>query len=71
MLPPDTATMDDSFRIGELVYGSPPPQPLPLTIGYLEIVSTLPLAVDAVYTVTDRKRRSIAIDVERIEGRPK
>jgi hypothetical protein len=40
-------------------------------IGYLEIVSTLPLAVDAVYTVTDRERRSVAIDVERVEGRPK
>jgi hypothetical protein len=37
-------------------------------IGYLEIVSTLPLAV---YTVTDRERRSIAIDVKRVEGRPK
>jgi len=70
-LPPDTATMDDSFRIGELVYGSPPPEPLPLTIGYLEIVSTQPLAVDAVYTVSDRERRSIAIDVNRIEGRQK
>ena len=32
---------------------------LPLMIGYLEIVSTLPLAVDAVYIVTDRERRSM------------
>lgn len=71
VLPPNTATMDDCFRIGQLLYGAPPPQPLPLMIGYLEIVSTLPLAVDAVYTVTDRERRSIAIDVERVEGRPK
>jgi hypothetical protein len=71
VLPPDTATMDDSFRIGELVYGTPPPQPLPLTIGYLEILSTLPLAIDAVYTVSDREGRTVAIDVERVEGRPK
>jgi hypothetical protein len=69
-LPPNTATMDDSFRIADLVNGSPP-QPLPLTTGYLEIVSTLPLAVDAVYTVSDRERQSIAIDVSRIEGRQK
>jgi hypothetical protein len=71
VLPPNTATMDDSFRIAELLYGSPPPQPMPMTIGYLEIVSTLPLAIDAVYTVTDREGRSVAIEVERAEGRPK
>ena len=71
VLPPNTATMDDCFRIAQLLYGGPPPQPLPLMIGYLEIVSTRPLAVDAVYTATDRERRSIAIDVERVEGRPK
>lgn len=70
-LPPNTATMDDSFRLGELVYGSPPPQPLPLAIGYLEIVSTLPLAVDAVYTVSDRESRTVAIDVVRVEGQQK
>jgi hypothetical protein len=71
VLPPNTATMDDCFRIGQLLYGGAPPQPLPLMIGYLEIVSTLPLAVDAVYTVSDRERRTLAIDVERVEGRPK
>jgi hypothetical protein len=71
VLPPDTATMDDCYRLAELLYGSPPPQPLPLTIGFLEIVSTLPLAIDAVYTVTDRERRSVAIEVTRVEGRPK
>ena len=71
VLPPNTATMDDSFRIAELLYGAPPPQPLPITIGYLEIVSSLPLAIDAVYTATDREGRAVAIEVERIEGRPK
>jgi hypothetical protein len=70
-LPPNTATMDDSLRLGELLYGSPPPQPLPLTIGYLEIVSTLPLAVDAVYTVSDRESRTAAIDVVRVDDRQK
>jgi len=24
-LPPNTATMDDCYRIGQLLYGSPPP----------------------------------------------
>jgi hypothetical protein len=71
VLPPNTATMDDCHRIAQLLYGGPPPQPLPLMIGYLEIVSTLPLAVDAVYTVSDRGGRAVAIDVERVEGRPK
>jgi hypothetical protein len=71
VLPPNTATMDDSFRIAELLYGAPPPQPLPMTIGYLEIVSTLPLAIDAVYTVTDLERRTVDIEVQRIEGRAK
>ena len=71
VLPPNTATMDDCFRIGELLYGSPPPSPLPMTIGYLELVSTAPLAVDAVYTVSDRERRTLAIEVERVEGRLK
>jgi hypothetical protein len=71
VLPPNTATMDDCWRIAELLYGSPPPQPLPLTIGFLELVSTRPLAVDAVYTVTDRERRSVAIEVTRVEGRDK
>ncbi len=70
VLPPNTATMDDSFRIAELVYGTPL-QPLPLTIGYLEIVSTRPLAVDAVYTASDREGRTVAVDVQRIEGQQK
>ena len=71
VLPPNTATMDDCYRIATLLYAGPPPQPLPITIGYLEIVSTLPLAIDAVYTVSDLERHTIAIDVERVEGRLK
>ena len=71
VLPPNTATMDDCYRIAELLYNGVPPQPLRLMVGYLEIVSTLPLAVDAVYTVSDREGRTVAIEVQRVEGRPK
>jgi hypothetical protein len=71
VLPPNTATMDDCLRIDTLLYAGPPPQPLPLMIGYLEVVSTRPLAVDAVYTVGDRGGRTVSIDVERVEGRRK
>jgi hypothetical protein len=38
-MPPNTATMDDCHRIGQLLHGSPPPQPLPLTVGFLETES--------------------------------
>jgi len=71
VLPPNTATMDDCCRIAELLYGSIP-HPLPLTIGYLEIVSSEELAIDAVYTVSGLKRRRVSsIDVERVEGKAK
>lgn len=70
VLPPNTATMDDCCRIAELLYGSAP-QPLPLTIGYLEIVSSEELAIDAVYTATGLKRRRVSIDVERVEAKIK
>lgn len=71
VLPPNTATFDDCLRLAQLLYGGAPPQPVPLMIGYLEIVSTRPLAVDAVYTVGDRAGRTVSIDVERVEGRRK
>jgi hypothetical protein len=71
ILPPNTATMDDCFRIGELLYGSPPPQPLPLTIGFLELVTTAPVVVDVVYTATDPSGRTLTMDVQRVEGRAK
>jgi hypothetical protein len=68
-LPPDTATMDDCYRIGQLLYGSPPPQPLPLTVGFLELVTTAPVAVDVVYTATDPSGQTLTMDVQRVEGR--
>ena len=70
-LPPNTATMDDCYRIGQLLYGSPPPQPLPLTIGFLELLTTDPVVVDVVYTATDPSGRTLTMDVERVEGREK
>jgi hypothetical protein len=71
ILPPNTATMDDCFRIGQLLYGTPPPQPMPLTVGFLELVATAPLAVDVVYTATDLSGRTLTMDVQRVEGRAK
>jgi hypothetical protein len=68
-LPPDTATMDDCYRIGQLLYGSPPPQPLPLTVGFLELVTTAPVVVDVVYTATDPSGQTLTMDVQRVEGR--
>jgi hypothetical protein len=50
-LPPGTATMDDCNRIGELLYGSPVPTPMPLTIGFLVLQSSPDdIDVTAVYT---------------------
>jgi hypothetical protein len=69
VLPPHTATMDDCYRLGQLLYGFPPPAPLPLTIGFLELVTSAPVAVDVVYTATDPSGRSLTMDVERVEGR--
>jgi hypothetical protein len=70
VLPPDSATMDDCCHIALLLYGFVP-TPMPLTIGYLEIVSNEELAIDAVYTVVGINRRSPSIDVERVEARKK
>jgi hypothetical protein len=70
-LPPDTATLDDCYRIGELLYGSPPPQPLPLTVGFLELVTTAPVVVTVVYTANAADGRTLTMDVERVPGRPK
>lgn len=71
LLPPDSATMDDCCRIGELLYESAPPSGNPLTVGYLEILSDIELKVTAVYTMTDRESRSVSIDVEDVAARRK
>jgi hypothetical protein len=69
ILPPHSATMDDCCRILELLLGAKPSGPVPLTIGLLEIVTTVELAVTAVYTATDLSNGSTSIDVETIQAR--
>lgn len=67
---PDWATMDDCQRIGELVYQIQPGLPftsLPLTIGFLEIISPVELRVDAVYTTQNASLNGVpVIDVENV-----
>ncbi|HEY8019610.1 MAG TPA: hypothetical protein VIH93_00825 [Thermoanaerobaculia bacterium] len=64
-LPPRSATMDDCCRLAELLK-----QPVtlngPLTVGFLEIVSDVPLTVTAVYTASGLKDDAVSIDVEQI-----
>jgi von Willebrand factor type A domain/Trypsin-like peptidase domain len=64
-----TATMDDCCRLQQLLFGAPAVGPMPLTIGILEIVSTLDLAVTAVYTASDGDGRAPSIDVQQIATR--
>jgi hypothetical protein len=64
ILPPHTATMDDCCRLQELLLGAPVEGHLPLTTGVLEIISTVELAVTAVYTGGNG-----AIDVQAIKPR--
>ena len=73
-MPPRNAMMDDCNQIWEMAFpgGPPPPNPMPLTIGYLSIISLMELDVDAVYTAqsflstTADPQDSPSIDVERV-----
>lgn len=77
----DWATMDDCNRLWQLLYpptaAAPvPPSPLPLTIGYLILISRVELDVDAVYTAEVSQGgepfgspTGISIDVQRVEGK--
>jgi hypothetical protein len=65
VLPPQTATMDDCCRLDELLK-QPVTSDGPLNIGFLEIVSTVPVTVTAVYTATGLKDDAVSIDVEQI-----
>jgi len=67
VLPPHTATMDDCCRLSELLLGAVPESAIPLSIGFLEIVSNQPLSVTAVYTVSDLKSGAVSIDVQEIK----
>jgi len=66
-LRPQTATMDDCQRISEITGVSVGP----LTIGFLNIITPVELAVDAVYTTNGWNHFETAgsVDVERIEAR--
>jgi hypothetical protein len=70
-LPADSATMDDCCRIAEMLLGAPTTAPMPLTVGFLEIVSDVELSVTAVYTATDLKSNGLSIDVQTVAPRLK
>ena len=65
-LPPHGATMDDCCQLLDMALGAPPSGPVPLTIGILEIVSTVELAVTAVYTATGCAGGAPSLRVEEI-----
>jgi hypothetical protein len=71
------AMMDDCNKLWDMAFpgGAPPPNPMPLIIGYLSILSPVEIDVDAVYT-TQAFRPTAAdapdapgIDVEHIAGK--
>jgi von Willebrand factor type A domain/Trypsin-like peptidase domain len=65
-LPAHSATMDDCCRILDMALGAPPAGPVPITTGILEILSTVELAVTAVYTASDGAGGVPSIEVEQI-----
>ena len=69
VLPPRTATMDDCCRIAQLLFPAAPGPVIPLTIGFLEIISTVELSVTAVYTATDGGGGAPSIDVNQIDAK--
>ena len=58
--------MEDCKRLAALHYGAPAEGKLPLTIGFLEIVSTQQLVVTAVYTATGADG-GLTMDVETVQ----
>lgn len=69
VLPPQAATMDDCCRIGELLFGGDATTPVPITIGFVEIASSGPIAVTAVYTASGLESHGVSINVEQIVPR--
>lgn len=65
VLPPHGATMDDCCNIAKLL-SQPVSLNGPLLIGFLEIISNVPLTVTAVYTASGLRDDSVSIDVEQI-----
>jgi hypothetical protein len=64
VLPPDHATMDDCSRIWRLLGAAPGSY----FVGFLHLISTADLSVDAVYTVNGTNGNT-DIDVQRVEGK--
>ena len=69
VLPSGAATMDDCCRIAELLYGGVPATAMPLTVGFLEIVSDQELHVTAVYTASDSEGRGLSFNVLTVPGK--
>ena len=67
-LPRQAATMVDCCRITQLLFNGDSQGPMPLTVGFLELVSTTDIAVTAVYT-TSAEGGGIGLEVEQILGR--
>ena len=68
-LPSGGATMDDCCRIAQALYGAVPGTTMPLTIGYLEIISDKELHVTAVYTASDAEGHGLSMDVVTVQGK--
>jgi hypothetical protein len=68
VLPSGAATMDDCCRIAELLYGGHG-SAMPLTVGFLEIVSDVELHVTAVYTSSDLQGNGLSFEVETVPGK--
>jgi hypothetical protein len=68
-LPSGGATMDDCCRIAQALYGAVPGTAMPLTIGYLEIISDQDLHVTALYTASDAEGRGLSVDVVTVPGK--
>jgi hypothetical protein len=66
-LPAHSATLYDCCRVLELLLGAPPAGPTPMTIGILEVISTVELAVTAVYTASGTAGGAPSLDVVQID----
>jgi len=69
VLPSGAATMDDCCRIAELLCIGVTGSAMPLTVGFLEIVSDQELHVTAVYTASDLKGHGLSFDVQIVPGK--
>ena len=69
VLPSGAATMDDCCRFAELLYGGAPASTMPLTVGFMEIISNRELHVTAVYTASDLKGKGLSVAVETVPGK--